>query len=139
MVYNKYMEREINKLFQINFAELEIKAVAHYLRGLKMIKLSTGVEISEDTVISALKKAGISVEPKPAPKKVRLYEEGCEGDDIFLKVVNDICRGVDVSIVDSNGVHKLWLLKIKPDGILRYSTGKDTGFEVDKNLQIKLL
>lgn len=29
-----------------------------------MIKLSTGVEISEDTVISALKKAGISVEPK---------------------------------------------------------------------------
>jgi len=29
-----------------------------------MIKLSTGVELSEDTVISALKKAGISVEPK---------------------------------------------------------------------------
>ena len=30
-----------------------------------MIKLSNGVEISEDTVVSALKKAGISVEPKP--------------------------------------------------------------------------
>lgn len=29
-----------------------------------MIKLSTGIEISEDTIISALKKAGISVEPK---------------------------------------------------------------------------
>jgi len=29
-----------------------------------MIKLSTGVEVSESTVISALKKAGISVEPK---------------------------------------------------------------------------
>lgn len=30
-----------------------------------MIKLSNGVEISENTVVSALKKAGISVEPKP--------------------------------------------------------------------------
>ncbi len=29
-----------------------------------MIKLSSGVELSESTVISALKKAGISVEPK---------------------------------------------------------------------------
>ena len=29
-----------------------------------MIKLSNGVEISEDTVVSALKKAGITVEPK---------------------------------------------------------------------------
>ena len=29
-----------------------------------MIKLSNGVEISEDTVVSALKKSGISVEPK---------------------------------------------------------------------------
>lgn len=29
-----------------------------------MIELSNGVEISEDTVVSALKKAGISVEPK---------------------------------------------------------------------------
>jgi hypothetical protein len=29
-----------------------------------MIKLSNGVELSEDTVVSALKKAGISVEPK---------------------------------------------------------------------------
>lgn len=29
-----------------------------------MIKLSNGVELSEDTVVSALKKAGINVEPK---------------------------------------------------------------------------
>lgn len=29
-----------------------------------MIRLSTGVELSEDTVVSALKKAGIRVEPK---------------------------------------------------------------------------
>lgn len=34
---------------------------------MSMIKLSTGVEISEDTIISALKKAGINTEP-PEPK-----------------------------------------------------------------------
>lgn len=38
-----------------------------------MIKLSNGVEISEDTVVSALKKAGISVEPKP---KKHVFEAG---------------------------------------------------------------
>lgn len=42
-----------------------------------MIKLSNGVEISEDTVVSALKKAGINVEPK------HIFETGdvayCEG------------------------------------------------------------
>lgn len=38
-----------------------------------MIKLSNGVEISEDTVVSALKKAGISVEPKPKLKQVKIH------------------------------------------------------------------
>lgn len=38
-----------------------------------MIRLSNGVEISEDTVISALKKAGISVEPKP---KKHIFKAG---------------------------------------------------------------
>lgn len=33
-------------------------------RGQSMITLSNGVEISEDTIVSALKKAGIAVEPK---------------------------------------------------------------------------
>jgi len=32
-----------------------------------MIKLSSGVELSEDTVVAALKKAGISVEPRRSP------------------------------------------------------------------------
>ena len=31
---------------------------------MSMIKLSTGVELSEDTVVSALKKVGINVEPE---------------------------------------------------------------------------
>lgn len=57
-------QKALNWILQMNFAEIEIKMIANYLKGLKMIKLSTGVEISEDTVVSALKKAGISVEPK---------------------------------------------------------------------------
>lgn len=36
---------------------------------MNMIKLSTGTEVSEDTVVSALKKAGINVEP-PKPKHI---------------------------------------------------------------------
>ncbi len=69
MIYGakNYLVQEyqtMNKMFQVNYAELERKAMSFYFRRTKMIKLSTGVEISEDTVISALKKAGINVEPK---------------------------------------------------------------------------
>ena len=56
--------QRINKMYQVNVAKIEKEMLAYCLKGMKMIKLSNGVEISEDTVISALKKAGINVEPK---------------------------------------------------------------------------
>jgi len=73
-----FKQQTMNNMFQIDFAKIEAKLMLDTYEqyqfynklfgGLKMnktmITLSTGVEISEETVISALKKAGISVEPK---------------------------------------------------------------------------
>ena len=56
--------QRINIMYQTNFAKIEREILAHYLKGQNMIKLSTGIEVSEETVISALKKVGINVEPK---------------------------------------------------------------------------
>lgn len=56
--------QRIEKMYQVNFAKIEKQIMAYYLGEPKMIKLSNGVEVSEETVVSALKKAGISVEPK---------------------------------------------------------------------------
>ena len=42
-----------------------------------MIKLSNGVELSESTVISALKKAGINVEPKHIFRAGDVVNCGC--------------------------------------------------------------
>ena len=69
----------------------------HCLGELKMIKLSNGTEISEDTVISALKKAGISVEPK------HIFQAG------------------DVA---TSGTTTYWRFIIQVDGKL-YSVGKN--------------
>lgn len=56
--------QRINQIYQTNFARIVEEEILTYLKGQNMIKLSTGVEVSEETVISALKKAGISVESK---------------------------------------------------------------------------
>lgn len=74
-----------------------------------MIKLSTGVEISEDTVISALKKAGISVEPKHVFNK---------GDVAYNETNNKIDKPKDWRLivgvngklcsVDSYGILQGW-------------------------------
>lgn len=56
--------QRINKMYQVSVAEIEKEMLTYCLKGLKMIRLSNGVEISEATVVSALKKAGINIEPK---------------------------------------------------------------------------
>ena len=102
----------------------------------KMFKLSSGVEVSEDTVISALSKAGIAV--KPEPKKVRVYKQATGLNGVFLKVVDSIASGVDISIVDNEGRHKKHLCQITPEGLYRYYGIKDYGIEADKSGRMKL-
>ena len=68
---------------------------------MSMIKLSNGVELSEDTVVAALKKAGIETNP---PKPKHIFEAG---DVAYYKgiprpfnwrliiIVNDKLKSVD--------------------------------------------
>lgn len=54
-----------------------------------MIKLSSGVELSEDTVVAALKKAGISVEPKHVFEAGDVaYFDGVETDPNWRLIAN---------------------------------------------------
>lgn len=64
-----------------------------------MIKLSNGVEVSEDTVVSALKKAGISVEPK------HVFEAGDVAISDTYDEVRIIVKGGDgtLNAVNING------------------------------------
>lgn len=55
-----------------------------------MITLSNGVELSESTVVSALKKAGISVEPKP---KKHIFKAGdvARNEDGEWRLIVRVC------------------------------------------------
>lgn len=68
--------------------------ITENFRRLKMIKLSTGVEISENTVINALQKAGISVE---LPKHI--FQAGdvakANGEWRFIVKFEDVLYSVD--------------------------------------------
>ena len=55
-----------------------------------MIRLSNGVEISEDTVVAALKKAGISVEPKHVFKAGDVAEPSWGGRRIIVRINNTL-------------------------------------------------
>jgi len=59
-----------------------------------MIKLSNGVEISEDTVVSALKKCGIEVEPEQPPRVLLYGKTKGTDNDVYLKIYqqsNTVC------------------------------------------------
>lgn len=63
---NKLFQSKIDKVL-LELLDYECKKYQYFnklFRRTKMIKLSTGVEISEETVVSALKAAGINIEPK---------------------------------------------------------------------------
>jgi len=114
----------------MNFAELEVRAIAHYLRGLKMIRLSTGVEISEDTVVSALKKCGIKVEPEQ-PSRVLLYgaTEGTD-NDVYLKVyqMGDTAK---IESVTKDGRWRKYICSFSTKGLRLNTSAEDAGFPVD--------
>ena len=65
-----------------------------------MIRLSNGVELSEDTVISALKKAGISVEPKHVFKAGDVAKTNWSGDTERI-IINT--HGGNLIAVDTHG------------------------------------
>lgn len=66
-----------------------------------MIKLSNGVELSEDTVVSALKKAGINVEPKRVFKYGDVVAAGMTG----IRIIINTYAGVLIA-VDKHGVQR---------------------------------
>ena len=99
--------QRINKMYQVSVAEIEKEMLAYCLKGIKMIKLSDGVEISEDTVISALKKAGISVELK------HIFQRG---DIAYNEVGSKVHNSEDWRfIVSVNG----WLCSVDKNGVLQ--------------------
>jgi len=59
-----------------------------------MIKLSNGVELSEDTVVSALKKSGIKVEPEHIFRHGEIVENRY-GDKRILVRVNGKLQSID--------------------------------------------
>ena len=87
--------QRINKMYQVAVAEIEREMLAYCLKGIKMIKLSTGVEVSEETVISALKKAGISVEPKHIFRAGDVAIPGTSTDWRFIINVGGHLRSVN--------------------------------------------
>jgi len=68
---DEYLRRESHKIKNLAIAYGMGKTRLEQLlrKEQKMMKLSNGVEISEDTVVSALKKVGINVEPSK-PKHI---------------------------------------------------------------------
>lgn len=83
-------QKALNWMLQVNYADFERKIMVNYLRELKMITLSNGVEISEDTVVSALKKAGINVEPKHIFKTGDVAESEYGGWRLIVKIDSEL-------------------------------------------------
>lgn len=72
---NKLFQSEIDRAL-LELLDYECKKYQYFnklFRRTKMIKLSNGVEISEDTVVAALKAAGINIEPV---KPEHIFEVG---------------------------------------------------------------
>lgn len=104
-----------------------------------MIELSNGVKISEDTVVSALKKAGIKVEP--LEPKVLLYgtTKGTD-DDIYLKFIQLGCS-VEIDSVTKDGSWRKHICVFRVDGLRLHTSANGAGFPVtdDYNRKIKLV
>lgn len=94
-----------------------------------MIKLSNGVEISEDTVVSALKKAGIKVEPRES--SVLLYGK-IEGhqDDVYLEF-NQVGSTVKVESVTKDGKWRKNICLFTAKGLMLNESADNAGFPVE--------
>ena len=124
---------------QINFAEFEIRVIADYLRGLKMIKLSNGVEISEDTVVASLKKCGIKVEPEQPPKVLLYGTTKGNDNDIYLKV-SQYGNSVIAESVTKDGSWRKTICEFSTRGLQLFTSADKAGFPTDGGLQkIKLI
>lgn len=95
-----------------------------------MIKLSNGVELSEDTVVSALKKSGIKVEPE-RPPRVLLYGTTKGNDnDVYLRVYQ--CGDkVKIESVTKNGSWRKTICHFSTKGLMLFTSADNAGFPVE--------
>lgn len=104
-----------------------------------MIKLSTGVEISEDTVIASLKKCGIKVEPEQPPKILLYGTTKGNDNDVYLKVYQKRDT-VEVDSVTKDGQWRKYICTFGTKGLCLHTSADRAGFPVESgSLKIKLV
>lgn len=103
-------------------------------RGIKMIKLSNGVEISEDTVIASLKRCGIKVEPEQPPKVLLYGTTKGTDNDVYLKVYQ-MGDAVKVESVTKNGQWRKYICSFFTRGLRLNTSAEDAGFPVEGRMK----
>lgn len=102
---NWFLEKESRKIQNLAIAygmgQKRLKEFSERGQNMSMIRLSNGVEISEDTVVSALKKSGISVKPKPK----HIFEAGDVAKHPYLGLRIILNIGEKLKSFDQDGCY----------------------------------